>query len=1242
MKLWLKGENSDKLHDYSLLNNNAHLWSAYQVAEHYQRDDPDNMAGHETVAYANNTHYIHVQDNPDLRISDLIVDEPTREGFTVIIRYSPLSYGISKQESIILEQKIDSSQNRYGHSVNVDDEGNIYFYVKYNYRQYFVKMIKPIQIPTNFANYTAVNYKPENYKTEVAGLSDTIGLSYDLVCQFNYSTKECSIRVLINGQIINYVSSLTGETALPSNLQIHLPLQEGKWSETKTLPNNLPLNQVFDSSTNQRIGTTVYPNRLTWQDDNTLLLKGTETSGANIEIPNHSSFNTFTEMTFCFWYKPLSNNLLTNRLITIGDDGVSYIKIQRPGATNDLRLAMSIVADGTNNKQLDYTNAFPTFNQWYFVVCKWKTGEASKISINNGTDLLHADTQTGTFTETTQPFELLNWREDNGIMINIMFFNRQITATEQTKIYNYGNHLAQFPTNLEPQRLTNPNPVPITNPVTTIYDLPKIVSPTINDYTFINNPSTQNPFIEKYTCADGVSGSVAEETIYNIAAGTGGTTVNPFATPYTLPGVSSTGMIDEPAGEWGYGQQILVTGSVLYNKKITEIQCWLDKSSAVGGSIYLGILKADGVNYIPFGTAIPLTALTGGWISFTKQLLTNTYPMVVGDAVAVIWIGGTSGQVWVRRGGSGTHYDKDTSNNPRSCQNHTDNTGWGTTNTSYSMAGTFKTGGDTVGTSPYYSLKNATNFNYVVGEYFPAGSPILAQIPTYAAFRVYREAAATNGTVSIRHVKADGTYYETLFQINVVDLPTIEPTTFNFVWQNLNYTRQMIADDRIAVVVEGQTTGLVYALSNIGNSGTANSYDTTRSYLNYRNFSGTWGSATTLDISGLIKKGGNTFIAKMQFSPTVTRIYERAVNANSSFYDQALSKIVSRGKRVGTIPSPSTMTCVLRSDANVLKATIGTFDANAISTLVLQDIPFTNNNNVIKIAIGDYVSIEIATCDATNYIELNINNNVVDVGNSIIGKLDAGIINDLAGNDLAGKFYIGGQVDNVSRPRVSQFINTQDSIFLKVVNNRITTIIAVLTKVGLPTGTIYFNIRRGSDDALIYTLGTYSASSVTTALTGTVVTISNFLNNYILAAKDKISIEFEGGDQSNNIGVQIRTVTPDYDGINSYISRYNGVAYDYLTTKDLVATMKVGGDTYTPDPNTPPPVLPQNPTDLYILSDINKRVSSFMRGIFGMYLFFNTLLTATDLVNFNNNRIDTGGNLPNEIQVTNHSFLRNS
>ena len=177
-----------------------------------------------------------------------------------------------------------------------------------------------------------------------------------------------------------------------------------------------------------------------------------------------------------------------------------------------------------------------------------------------------------------------------------------------------------------------------------------------------------------------------------------------------------------------------------------------------------------------------------------------------------------------------------------------------------------------------------------------------------------------------------------------------------------------------------------------------------------RNNLGTFSSSPSLDIAGVIKKGGSSFIPLIKFSATITRIYERCVNASSSFYDQPLSRVLVRGKRTGTIPSPSLMTCTLKNNANADKATIGTYDANSISTSAYQDVIFTNNNNTVKVAPGDYVSIALATCDASNFIELNMTKNI-DAGNSIMGTLDTGVITDLGEHDLSGQilyWWTGG------------------------------------------------------------------------------------------------------------------------------------------------------------------------------------------------------------------------------------------
>ena len=336
------------------------------------------MAGHEIVWYANITHYIHVADSPDLRISDLIVKEPTRPGFTILTRFNPLSIGKSKQDSRIIDQKIDSSQNRYGHSINIDENGDIYFYVKYNYRQYFCKLINPIVISLFDANFQTVNFKSKNYKTESQIIvEEFIDDSYDLACEFIYSTKECIIKLLYNGNIIASASSLSGTTSLPPNLQVYLPLQEGNWSEVKTLPNNLPMGQVFDSSSNNLALTISNPTTTgIWNSDNTFTNNGNlAANNTYMTIPNGSYINVLTEMTWCFWIK--RNDLVPDAtyhyIITKGWAANGGFAIYKIGTSNSITVEIKneLGVIGTVTR----SNAIPLLDKWYFVTVRWKSGE---------------------------------------------------------------------------------------------------------------------------------------------------------------------------------------------------------------------------------------------------------------------------------------------------------------------------------------------------------------------------------------------------------------------------------------------------------------------------------------------------------------------------------------------------------------------------------------------------------------------------------------------------------------------------------------------------------------------------------------------------------------------------------------------------------------------------------------------------------------------------------------------------
>ena len=55
-------------------------------------------------------------------------------------------------------------------------------------------------------------------------------------------------------------------------------------------------------------------------------------------------------------------------------------------------MILNSISDSADNveKSVTFSNPFPTINKWYFIVCKWKSGEKLKLSINNANEVQSA------------------------------------------------------------------------------------------------------------------------------------------------------------------------------------------------------------------------------------------------------------------------------------------------------------------------------------------------------------------------------------------------------------------------------------------------------------------------------------------------------------------------------------------------------------------------------------------------------------------------------------------------------------------------------------------------------------------------------------------------------------------------------------------------------------------------------------------------------------------------------------
>lgn len=1388
LKLYLLVENGDKLHDYSMMGNKAFSYSDGNIQEIYIREDEKNISKHEIVSYFTGTHYVIVKDNKKLRISDIVVDEPTKEGFTIIRRLNLLKAGNSSNESIVLWQKTDSSSNRYATSINVNEHGSIYFYVRFDHRQYFCKLNNAFDIHEIPANFFMDNFRQKNFKTEAELITKFKEELFDVACSFNFTTKEAVVQLRYKNNALLTASS---HAQYPANLQLHLPMQDGEWSTTE----NVKLGKLYDISGNNLDGVIGVPTGGIWQDDNTLRGDTSATLGIHSQSPPNAALNSLTEFSVCFWIKPHGIPTSVTNLFRKGSETETHFVIKR-NLNGDI---LFILGTSTEINEVTKENSFPEMDKWYFVICKWKTGEALKISIDDDYDFLGTDIVSRTV-DTTTAFRIQDLAPDDSTLLNVMLFNRQITDVEQSHLYSLGPHMAQLPKNKPAQITANPNPDPVTNPFMYLYDLPKIASPTLNDYVFINNPSAGNPYYSKYSCPDGSPYAVTKTKLYDVANGitiVGKDTRATFSvvssdtTSVHLGAAIQTGTTSVPSTDNSYGifstsnnsiigvKIVDITsgiGQILNGKRITGVtfsfketgstnptglaycRIWDNNNTVVRtlGSFDTATIPSDtfksysftdannpivmgmGYNigvewkatnsnmevrmqrkvgdydvsitqgyydgswktnsayeikctidyatvtsgYRSAGLGISSTASGGGNQINFKDITTAVFYLkrvnqATGIAYCRIWdsaraVRGTLGSVdvstipedaftgisFVKNNNTitlrsdyviGVEYSTGTGSMQVHMQTRNadidtsinigryDGTTWSSI-TNQEMKCDLSYGTLTYDQDPRYVMYY--NNYQIVAEKIGATSNLINKPVTEQTFVMQRTPSAT-GTLTWKIWRDNGTVKK-IFN-STIDLTTISTTENQVVtFSDYNNKMSISAGDRIGVVWDNQPAdqnAKLYVMSNFNNV-TNNNHDSDNSYITlYDSVSG-WNIDQKLDVSGTIHMGGFSFSASEQFSNITTRIYQRCVNENASFYNQRITKAKVRAKRVGTIPQPSTITCTIRNQSNQVMTTLESIDSNTISQIGYVDLFFTNPTSEYVVSVGDYISFEITSCNANNYILLNVNDDVVDLGNSVLGVFEDVPI-DQGQYDLAGIFYTGGGIDNISRNRVGQFINTQNSLFVTAENNRITEVTFTFTKKGDPTGSVYINIRRGTDDSPIKTLATFAASSVSNDILGTTLKFTDVTNTYRLETKDIITIEYDGGDQDNSIGVQVRAVTPNYDGTNSYIAMFNGSVYNYNTLRDLVGVIRVGGDTYVPDPNAKPPNMPQSSTDLYIGVKGERTDSTIKeRSIVSSVLFTTEILTNLHLDNFYRTRIDFESNDHDEVLVTNYAFIK--
>jgi hypothetical protein len=594
--------------------------------------------------------------------------------------------------------------------------------------------------------------------------------------------------------------------------------------------------------------------------------------------------------------------------------------------------------------------------------------------------------------------------------------------------------------------------------------------------------------------------------------------------------------------------------------------------------------------------------------------------------VGVEYTTGTSGdEVQVRRKSG----DLDSSVNQDSWD--WSGSSWNSTgNTSFEVKCNLFTGTGTATIEPNIIMKTGS-YNRVA-QAFGTGDALIGKIIGKVTLRLKKVGSPT-GTATVVLMNNASTIKATFSPtLNVATGLTTSTADYTFT----NYTHGVVAasTDRIAIMWTPSASGEVHVMTNNGNTGGGNIWNGTNSsvFVYISSWSAT--GLTGFDIAGKIYTGGNNFDPFLQFSTTTTRICTKVVNASSRLHNKKITVVIGRAKKVG---SPAgNITATIRDPNDIIKVQFSAVDVSTITAdssyhdVYLENVFHTYYINSAT-GSGDKISFEYSGADNTsNYLLFNTDKDLIDGLNTITQTYTNGNYIDYAQRDLAAGYYEGGEPDLNSRTRVVQSVEHQNS---RLKGKKITQVKAFLIRTTTSTsGTAYCNIRRGTDDSLVKTIGTVGVSGLNTTVgTPSQITFTDTTNNYPMNVGDKIGIEFNGGTATDQLGVLVRSVTPNYDLTNSYIRKFDEVDYDDVeTTMDLCAVMDEGGFSFTPDAGSIPDPTPTNIKDLLFCAG-NNALSGFFETFLMEFRIYAKDITLTNADNLYNNRYSISNIGHNEI-----------
>lgn len=1231
LRLWLKFQNAGLLTDYAKQG-----VLAYSVGEnnlpgtfiHYS----DNInVKYNIFSYFNGeSHFAYAVDRPEIRVKNIL--DVTDHNFCFFIRMRPIS--LSQElfaENITVATKVDDDQLRYGFAVTITQEGHMHFYIRRDYVQYhaFIRdayaslFSDPLYNLNN--SFNKKNFNTNNFQTSfsyLCQLAESPDLEFD-DWVFNYKRSSNRIYVVKNGltKMIDTTSS-----SYPKPL-IEAPLQDGKWThESRTVWNNL----ARDASGNEHHGEIygIYG----WNVDNALYnpgsnLEGTE-GGCEVRFPNLATVNTVTEFTMVVHYKPwttaTNNKSYATKIVSKGHNTPDSFWVEHEAGTDKIK-ALIRTTNGTNYTVTTETPLIA--NEWNLIMFRWKSGEKMRLLLN-ADEFFSTSEITETIVNSDTQLKVLRSNQSDECEVGLFrYYTTRIPQADMFTIQAEGYHNPLFPEAQSIQPEPDPAPLPVTVPFTRVYNVDPPENLSSNSYRYVNSAGGNNKFFDIYEVPAGTTVANPVVQLYDVGVG------------MIVPGEPNLGEVEIVSSDNSAAilqrtsstNEIVAIklddtttgrGKELDGKSIKKATFYLQGGSGPTGTGYCRVFNSNDEPVATLGS-FNSADLDTEWyepVTFTNN--NNNITMKKGYSVGIEYkTGSTTDYIKVQRRGENV----DSSLTQLTKKYNGD---WND-NIDFEIKCKLVYAEETDDIDPYFALGSTLTDISSVGEVFSSGSPMVNQVPTHIETRVYRHSSATSGTVQLQHISNTGTIKAILKSIEASSLPTNEPDTFNFIWENVNNKLKISSGDRLVIVANGTGSKNIYVMSN---SGGASNYDGTRSCLTYASTDGEWIKEDDIDLAAKISTGGDNFEAYKRFSPTLTEIGEKVVNRNSILWNRRIARVDVLAKSIGN--PVGTITCGIMDQEFKTKVILGTSDASTInSPSGYKIIHFTNSGNAYNTVEGDRIFVRFRDGTETNTVELSLARDIIDGQDSVMYFIDNGSTFDIGSKELAGEIYIGGELDVHSRPRIAQTIEHQNA---PLKGQKLTKVVLYLYKTTDDTfGTAHCYIRRGIDDEIMTVLGTVDVNHLSMDPENpTKRVFENLTSTYILDVTDKITFEYNGGNTEDHVGVLVTQVITDTTTVSySYIRKYNGVTYtDAEPQYSLTAEMSIGGHTYTPEPNEPPLPTPVADKDLVVCAGRNK-LSGYLEAIVSEVRLYAKEITSEMAENLFNNKYTINPIGSNEVLI---------